>query len=298
MPFRAKKPAAWLGNLAARVALASGVGYLALSYTISRFMTRPRRRKIVETPAKFGLPFKEAEIETADGLTLKAWVVEAHGAKGTVALFHGMRHNRQTMLSRVPILHEAGYRCVLIDHRAHGESPGKLVSFGWYEALDVMATAAFVAARWGDQPRFALGTSMGASAITMAGRVGGWSGVVLEGIYPELSVAFKRRIGSYYPKWFRTVYPLVIWFTQKKLHVKIDQIQPVQVIGAFESIPVLLFAGTEDRLAPPEDALRVKRAAGERAKLVVVPGAGHNDICEVGGERYRETLVEFLRTAR
>lgn len=298
MRFRAKKPAAWIGNLAARVALASGVGYLALSYTISRFMVRHRRRKLTRTPADLGLPFEEVEIETADGLTLKAWVVDAPGARGTVAIFHGMRHNRQAMLSRIPILHAAGYRCVLIDHRAHGESPGKQVSFGWYEAMDVVATAKFIAERWSDQPRFALGTSMGASAISLAGRVGGWNAIVLEGVYPELSVAFKRRIGNHYPKWFHTVYPLVIWFTQKRLHVRIDQIQPVQVIGEFESIPVLLITGTEDRLAPPEDALRVKRAAGERAKLLVIPGAGHNDVCEVGGERYRDTLVEFLRDAR
>jgi alpha-beta hydrolase superfamily lysophospholipase len=294
MPFRAKKPAAWLGNLAARMTLATGVGYLAISYTISRMMIRPRRRKITVTPAKFDLAFESVQIETSDRLKLQAWVIDRPWARGTVALFHGMRHNRQTMLSRAKFLHDAGYRVVAIDHRSHGESQGKFVSFGWYESLDVLATGQYLAARWPDSPRVALGISMGASAIVMAGRPAGWNAVILEGIYPELPVAFKRRIGQNYPKWFNTVYPLVVWLTQKKLHVRIAQVHPVQVIPTFESIPSLILTGTSDRVAPPEDAIRVHRAAGERSELVLIPGAGHNDVAEVGGAGYREKIVDFL----
>ena len=294
MAFRTKLATKWLTGLAAGLTFASGVGYLAAAYTVSRFLTRPRRRKIQVTPADLDLPFTAQTIRTVDGLELQAWVVEPERPRGTIAMFHGMGHNRQHMLSRIPFLVGAGYRCVVIDHRGHGESQGKQISIGWYEALDVMATAQFIAERWPDQPKIALGISMGASAITMAGRICNWDALVLEGIYPELMIAFRRRIGLNYPTWFGHLYPAVVWFTQKRLHVKISQIKPVQAIREFEATPILFVTGSQDDLAPEEDTRQVERAAGPKAQFLLVPGAGHNDVCEVGGELYQRELLKFM----
>ena len=294
MAFPARLPAVWLANTAARVALASGVGYVAAAYTVSRFLTRPRRRKLRSTPRTVDLAFEPLQLLTDDRIRLAGWLVEPPAPRGTVALFHGMRHTREQMLGRITFLHAAGYRCVAIDHRAHGASRGKRVSFGWYEARDVTAVADLIRRRWPHEPRVALGISMGAAAIAFAGPSCGWRGVVLEGIYADVGQAFRRRIGRYYPRWFSRLYPGVMWITQRRVKVSVAQIRPVDAVTALADGPTLFVTGEDDFLAPPEDARRVAAAAGARAELFVVPGAGHNNVAEVGGPAYRERLLGFL----
>jgi uncharacterized protein len=294
VPFPARLPARWLGNLAARLALASGVGYIAAAYTISRFMTRPRRKPLSSFPDEYGLNYRETILETSDQVRLSTWIVEPNYSIGTIALFHGMRHNRAQMLSRIQFLTESGFRCVVIDHRAHGTSTGKLVSFGWYEAQDVISVSDYINANWPDQPKLALGISMGAAAITFAGRRCNWDGIVLEGIYPELAVAFKRRIGFSYPKWFASLYPAVVWLTQKRMNVRIKHIQPVQTVRELPPTPILLITGMEDKVATVEDVDRVRVSTGMDGRLVTIPNAGHNNVHEMGGEEYEQIVLQFL----
>jgi pimeloyl-ACP methyl ester carboxylesterase len=272
----------------------SGVGYLAAAYTVSRFLIRPRRRAIRTTPAEFGLTFQSIALIAEDGITLAGWLIEPPQPRGTVALFHGMRHNRGQMLSRIRFLTAAGYRCLCIDHRAHGESGGKRISFGWYEARDVRAVARWIAENYADQPRFALGISMGAAAVCFAGPDCGWSAVILEGIYADLRRAFRRRIGALYPAWFGELYPATVWFTQKRLRVRLEQIRPVDAIQHWRGVRVLGLTGTLDPLAPLADMIEVLAACPGEAAAAVILGAGHNDVCEVGGAVYRDRLIRFL----
>jgi uncharacterized protein len=294
--FPKRRSTRLLAAAAARLAYLSGVGYLALAYTVSRFLTRPRRRRIERTPADIGLAYQSLSIVSGDGLELAAWLLEPDQPRGTVALFHGMRRNREQMLTRIDFLHAAGYRCIVVDHRGHGESGGKRISFGWYEARDVQATARWIAERFGGQPRFALGISMGAAAICFAGPNCGWSGAILEGAYADLAQTCKRRIQSHYPRWFAELYPAVIWFTHKRLRIRMGQVRPAEAIARLEGASILVVAGELDQLAPLPDARAIARGAKPAADVAVIEGAGHNDMCEIGGERYRERILAFLKS--
>src|SRR5438270_11508 len=121
------------------MAAASGIGYLATAYTISRWLTRGSRARPHPTPAALGHAWEPLECHTGDRVRLRGWLVEPHAPRATVALFHGSRHNRAQTLDRVAWLAAAGYRCVAFDHRAHGESSGRRSTFGYREAGDVAA---------------------------------------------------------------------------------------------------------------------------------------------------------------
>ena len=155
----------WLSEVLAATTVFSGIGYLVTAYTISRWLTRPSRGAPRPTPAEFGLSFEDVECRTADGERLAGWVVSPPQPRGTVLLFHGLRHNRGRMLPRIAWLAPAGYRCVAFDHRAHGASTGRCSSFGFHERQDVAAVVDYVEQRWPEEPRAALGNSMGAAAL-------------------------------------------------------------------------------------------------------------------------------------
>src|SRR5262249_2036462 len=148
-----------LPDILAELVMASGVGYLAGVYTASRWLTKPTPGKPHRTPADYNLPYENLACDTVDGERLAGWVVSPPCPCATVALFHGVRHNREQVLNRIALFTSAGYRCVAFDHRAHGESTGKRTTFGFHESRDVVAILNLVRDRWPNQPSIALGVS-------------------------------------------------------------------------------------------------------------------------------------------
>src|SRR5262249_16611530 len=87
----------WLPEGLTTMAVPTGVGYLAVAYSVSRWLPRSTQRPPKMTPTDLGLPWEPLECRTADRIRLVGWLVEPRNPFGTVALFHGMRHNREKM---------------------------------------------------------------------------------------------------------------------------------------------------------------------------------------------------------
>lgn len=288
-------PHSWLPEALTRAALATGVGYVAAAYTVSRWLTRPTRGRPEATPARLGWPWQPLDCRTRDGIRLVGWVVEPPRARATVALFHGMRHNRGQMLERTALLAEAGYRCVAFDHRAHGESGGRRTSFGFHEARDAAAVRELVRKRWPRQPAAALGFSMGAAALCFgAEQAGAWDAVVLESCYADLASAFTSRLRHGYPPVYQRLSKGVVWVTERRLGVRLPNLAPADHVGRLGATPVLVLTGNDDVHAPPDAARHLyDRCRGPR-ELLLVPGARHRDVVETGGPLYCEQVRGFL----
>lgn len=288
----------WVPGFLARLRLASEVQYLPAAYAISRWLTCPTPGPPVRTPSAFGLPWKSLECRTADGCRLAGWVVTPRRPRGTVALFHGIRSNREPMLERVAFLAAAGYRCVSFDHRAHGESGGRRTSFGFHEREDVLAVLALVRRLWPGQPRLALGISMGAAAICYAaGALHGLQAVVLESVYRDIASAFASRMGTTCPAAYARLSRTVIWVTEHRLGLRLEQLAPVNHIAALAPVPVLFLTGAIDAHAPPAHAEQLAASYPGPHQVWIVPGAGHKDVFTVGGAAYRRRVLAFFDAA-
>lgn len=295
MSTRTEAELAWLPDLLSGLVMASGVGYLATAYTVSRWLTKPTPRRIQRTPTDYGMSWDPLECRTADGVRLTGWVVTPPRPRATVVLFHGIRNTREQTLERTCFLTAAGYRCVAFDHRAHGESPGKRSSFGYHESRDVIAIVDRVGKEWPRQPRVALGISMGAAALCFAARqTRPWDAVILESLYHDIASAFTNRIGTRYPTWFRKFSHGVVWVTERRLGLRLNQVAPCEHIAELAPAPVLLMTGSDDAHATPEDAQRLLERCREPRELWLVPGAGHRDVCETGGVAYQRRVLDFL----
>lgn len=284
-----------VAELLTRLALASGVGYVAAAYTVSRWLTRPSRMRPRTDPGHYGLPWYPVRCRTADGVLLAGWVVEPARPRATVALFHGMRGNRERVLDRVAILARHGFRCVAFDLRAHGESGGRRTSFGFHERHDAAAVLDWLRQRWPDQPRAAVGISMGAAAVCYAAQLTrGWNVVVLESCYLNIARAFENRLRDGLPPWYRRLSRGVVWLTERRLGVRLAQLAPVDHVGDLAPAPVFVLTGAADPHAPPDEARQLyERCRGPR-ELWVVPDAGHRDVFDKGGVEYRRRVVGFL----
>lgn len=285
----------WVQEIWPRLAVASGIGYLATAYTVSRWLMRATPA-VVPTPTLPGnVTIDHLECRTSDGITLRGWNVEPPLPCGTVALYHGMRLNRSDMVERIAFLSAAGFRCVAFDHRAHGESGGRVTSFGYHESHDVAAVADLIQRRWPTSPCAALGVSMGAAALCFAGEAAcAFDALILESVYCDLARAFQHRVGCGYPHWFKHFRRGIIWFAERRLGVRITDVAPIAHIAKLASRPVLLLTGGDDPHAPPYEVQSLADQIPEAAQFHVIPEADHHDVCERGGAFYRDLILGFL----
>jgi uncharacterized protein len=291
----ATRDSSWFDDIWPRLVVGSGVGYLALAYAVSHWVTR-RAAAVVAAPRHLpGCTVETLTCRTRDGIALKGWLIEPPMPRANVVIFHGMRNNRSYVLDRIEFLTAAGYRCIAFDHRAHGESGGRLISFGYHERHDVAAVAALIRVRWPNEPCGALGISMGGAAICFAGEASrAFDAIILESVYHDLDGAFSHRIGSAYPAWFRHFRPGVVWLTERRLGTRIQQVAPIAHVARLAPRPVLLLTGSKDMLAPPDEVQAFVAQIPETGQFHLIPNADHGEIYEVAGPAYRDLLLAFL----
>jgi alpha-beta hydrolase superfamily lysophospholipase len=192
-------------------------------------------------------------------------------------------------------LTRAGYRCVAFDHRAHGQSQGHKTSFGYYESRDVAASLELIRRYWPRQPVAALGISMGAAALCFAGRrLAACAGVILESMYYDIHRAFFNRLGVGYPAWFKRLSSGLVGMTERRLGLRLTQLAPIDHISALAPAPVLLLTGSADDYARPEEVQRLYERCHDPREIWLVPGANHSNVCQMGGQLYRQRVLSFL----
>lgn len=244
------------------------------------------------TPAGLGLGFETAAVRSADGTTLEAWWIPAHGRnRGRALLFHGYGGSKDQLLEVAAWFQGQRLEVGLVDFRGAGGSDGDRTTLGWEEAEDVAAMVHAARSR-GPEPVITYGFSMGAAAVAGAiGRLGVRpDGAIMEASYPTLRGTVRRRLQLMGLPASPLSEALVFWggvyggFNGFAL-------RPVEDVRA-ASIPLLLLHGEEDGRAPPEEGHALAAAAGAEAELVVLPRTGHQPGI---GTRYLEWTQAVAR---
>jgi pimeloyl-ACP methyl ester carboxylesterase len=282
-----------------QIAAATPPGHFLLTECICRWLTKPSPARIRRTPALLGQAWEPLTCTTPDGLQLAGWAVTPPQPRGTVALFHAIRANREQTLSRTAFLVAAGFRCLAFDHRAHGESEGKRSSFGYHERGDVQAVLELIEERWPGEPYAALGLSMGAAALCYASEhTRRCRAVILENMYTDVISAWKRRLQTRQaPPMLERLTPALVRVCERLLNGRVEEAAPILYMEHLAPARVFVLTGSEDPHATPEGARALHERCSGTGELWIVPGAGHSNVCETGGILYRERILGFLERA-
>ncbi len=286
-----------LTELLIRLGLRTRAGRLAALHLFARWLTRPMRQRILRTPSDLALAWEPFACRSEDGYRLRGWVVSPPAPRATVLLFHGIRNTREQTLSRLTFLVPAGYRCLAVDHRGHGESQGRRATFGYTERHDVQAVLGHALERWPGSPMAAVGLSMGAAALCYgaADFRRHFRAIVLESLYHDIVTAFMNRLRlGQYPPFVRSLAGDILRQCERQVGAPAQRLTPADHIADFAPTPLLFVTGTADQHSTPDEAERLFARRRGPAELLLVPGADHHDVCETGGEAYRRHLLAFL----
>lgn len=292
----------WLNLLCAFV-VASLIGAAAvivvLAYWNACNLISPRRSLIASTPAERGLSFEPVTFTSTDGLHLAGWYIPSHNG-ATIILCHGLGVNRAAMLPQAALLAEHGYGSLLFDFRAHGESEGEMVTYGYAETDDVLAAVDYLLARSDVDPQRIgiLGGSMGAAtAIRTAARSPHLKAVVAESAFSSLEdeVASSFKAISGLPAF--PFAPFTVAIAQWKTGQRISEVRPVEDIPSIAPRPVLIIHGPDDELIPAEQGLRLYEVAREPKELWMVDMLDHGSALGVLPDEYERRVVGFFDKA-
>jgi dipeptidyl aminopeptidase/acylaminoacyl peptidase len=292
----------WLNLLCAFVVaslIGTAVVVVALSYRCACNLVRPRHKPMTSTPAERGLSFEPVTFATADGLRLAGWHIPSHNG-ATVILCHGTGGTRADMLPQAALLAEHGYGSLLFDFRAHGESEGEMLTYGYGETDDVLAAVDYLLSRPDvDRQRIGiLGGSLGAAtAIRAAARSAHLKAVVAESAFTsledEIACSFKAFSGlPAFP-----FAPFTIAFAQRQTGLHISEVRPIDDIPSIAPRPVFIIQGTDDDLIPTEQGFRLYEAAGEPKELWMVDGMGHGSPLGIFPDEYEKRVIGFFDRA-
>ncbi|GAA5059648.1 alpha/beta hydrolase [Nocardia callitridis] len=231
-------------------------------------------RQLTQTPASLGLDYTELSIDTDDGETLHGWWVRAPRSIGHILFTHGNGGNIGDRIVLYALLTKAGFDVLTFDYRGYGRSTGRPSEHGTYR--DARAARRALLDQQGVDPDrvLYLGKSLGGGVALELAQEYPPAGLMLMSTFTGIRDAA------------RSIYPFLPAPLVPNAYPSERRIRALHV-------PVLIMHGDQDDLLPLRHAQRLFAAANEPKRLVVFPGATHNDVIMVGGNTWFELVRDW-----
>jgi len=247
---------------------------------VLRALFYPRREADPPAPAPGLIPLS---VEVEPGLTLGARLYPARPDSPALLYFHGNGEIAADYDDLAPLYTRLGITLLVADYRGYGTSGGMPT------ASALLADAVTLFDRLGPllegcgllPPRlYAMGRSLGSvAAVEVALHAGGrLAGLIVESGFAD-TFALLRRLG-------RRVQGADEEQDGFANAVKLSRV----------TAPTLIIHGEGDRLIPAADGRELYRASAAADKrLLLIPGAGHNDLLFVGLSAYLAAIRDFVQ---
>lgn len=244
-------------KLVLAIAALGYAGALGVLYASQERLIFPATVLPADFQFRYDLRFEELRIPVA-GASLDALHFTQPQSRGLVFFLHGNAGNLSTWTTGVDFYRKINYDLFIFDYRGYGKSTGRIKSEAQLHA-DVRAAWDAIAPHYPDKPIVIYGRSLGTGLATYLAREVDPHLLIFVSPYSSLAAAARQHY-PLAPEWLLK-YPL----------------RSDNAIGDVRS-PIMLIHGAEDDVIPPAQSVRLKALARVPAELVIVQGAGHNDI--------------------
>jgi alpha-beta hydrolase superfamily lysophospholipase len=241
------------------------------------FHPRPEYASSTASP---GVETISIEVESGVSIGGRLW---AAGSSAPLILFwHGNGEIAADYDSIAPLYTRMGISLLVIDYRGYGRSTGHPTGSSLLsDALSLLRSTDVIFDQHDLTPSrlYAVGRSLGsAAAIEAASQAGEeLSGLIVESGFAD-TFALLRRLGLG-----------VEGITESR-----DGFGNASKM-ALVTIPTLVIHGADDVLIPAQDGEELFQCCGAKEKrLLILPGAGHNDLMLVGQMRYFQAIQAFV----
>lgn len=237
--------------------------------------------KKVYSAEDFGISSEKIILTTTDGFDIAAHEVFAENPKAVVIFISGIHNPSVTsFFGHAKMLQENGYASILYEMRAHGESSGDVICFGYKEYLDTKAVVDYIRAnkKYNEIPIVVYGVSMGgATAINSIGEIEDIDGLISMSAYSSCEdVFYDNMINMGAPKIYAQIQkPFVKIYTAFKYGFESFGIYPKNEIMKLGDRPALIIHSEDDSQVPFINYQRIMKNAPEHVESWVREGDLH-----------------------
>ncbi|EPE0983003.1 alpha/beta hydrolase [Listeria innocua] len=238
---------------------------------------------------------------SADGLKLVANYLEAPSPSNTtIILAHGYRgkSGKVEMAGLARMYNQKfGYNVLMPDARAHGESEGKNIGFGWPERKDYVQWTNQVLDKNGDDTEIVLhGVSMGSSTVLMTSaeklpkQV---KSIIADCGYTSMDaeLSYQLKATFHLPKF--PIIPMASLINKVKEGFFFSEASAINAVAETD-LPIFYIHGDSDAFVPTSMVEELYDATKSYKEKRVVKGAEHGQAFTVEPETYEEKVRQFL----
>ena len=262
--------------------------------------SRPARIPINETPADFGLEYRDVEFESDDGLKLRGWLIlppdyKPGERRAAVITTHGYSTNRSDIIKRSVAVAKGGFAVFSFDWRRCGESEGQVCTGGLTEQRDLHAAIDTLAGLpEADPERIGVyGFSMGGVIATIVAaadeRI---KAVVADSPFVNMREMSRHIIKSMFLPPFLFLASMDREF-KRRFGGGMMEVNTEAAVARLSPRPLLMLAGKKDRVVPFWQHEKIFSAAREPKRFKVNPNGGHFDNAKP--ETQRNVIIPFLK---
>ncbi|WP_041470466.1 alpha/beta hydrolase [Geobacillus sp. GHH01] len=298
---RRTKRRVWI-SAAIGVVMLGVLACVGLSVYVGWQLTHKPREPITMTPKDYGMAYESATFTSKDGKTaLEGWIIPPKGAaKMTVIFAHGYAGNRiQKNVPFLPLakrLVDKGYRIILFDFRASGESGGDMITIGVKEKDDLLGVIDY-AKRHYREPVALYGVSMGAAtSILAAAEDNDVRGVIADSPFSDLESYLRANM----PVW--THLPnvpftyLILAIVPALADLDLGVSSPIHAVDRVAPRPILFIHSKDDRSIPYEESVKLYKTHPDAFQLWLTDKADHVKSFSLYSDEYVERVLVFLRS--
>ncbi|MBM7703796.1 alpha/beta hydrolase [Metabacillus iocasae] len=301
VPVHQKRKGLWIGIVS--IIMIAVIVCIALSIYVGVSLTKIDRTPITETPADYGMIYRDEQFLSADGETqLKGWIIEPEGeAKATIIMAHGYHGNRQEIASGfLPLsqdLTQQGYRIVTFDFRNSGESEGTMTTVGVMEQLDLLGVIKAVNDET-SEPIVLYGISMGgATSLLAASQSEDVQAVIADSPFSDLTSYLQENL----PVWTNLpsfpFTPLILGVVPIIANLNPDDASPIEAVQHLKNIPIFFIHGDGDKTIPYTESEKMVKVSPTTFKFWVPERSGHVQGYRDYREEYVEKVTSFIEEA-
>jgi len=243
-------------------------------------------KRLVVTPAQFGIEYQDVYFKSVDNLDLHGWWFPAREQSKALVLFlHGNAENISTHSAAVYWLTQHQYDVFIFDYRGYGLSQG-------VPDMDMLMTDIYQAFAYAnkrnvrDKKLFVIGQSLGASMgiYSIAQKPDGIDGAIFVSPFSDYREITRHMLAS---SWLTWAFQWPLSFTIS------NDYRPLDYVKELPEIPVLYLYSNEDRMIPPQQVKTLYEHSNEPRDIEIVHGV-HNSIFSI--ESNREIVLKHLNS--
>lgn len=214
----------------------------------------------------------------------------------TIIICHGVTVRSEAVIKYLNMFLKNGYNALFIDHRAHGKTGGKHVSYGYYEKYDLQTAIKWVKDNHTGKIGL-IGESMGAGICMQTVAIEKVDFLIEDCGYSSFEEELKHQ---YRGSRLSPVYP-AFWITRLFIRLvaryDLKKVSPVEALKQVD-IPILVVHGQEDDYVPFYMASTIYESIKSKDKMMyVAKGTKHALSYEDHPIEYQNKVYEFLKGA-